>query len=90
MRLFLTSHELRESELFEYEPEEEPQQGSDFRSPDRDDSAARQDIMLQLISGGRGGYFAISDERYAEEEAKNAYRGQGITPRVGSNFARRS
>ena len=90
MRLFLTSREARKGEPFDYDSEFERLQNPDYRSPNQDDRAARQDIMLQAISGGRDGYFAVSDERYAQEEAKNAYRGQGIPPRVDSNFVRGS
>ena len=90
MRLFLTSPELRKGEPFDYDSDFGRLQNPDFRSPNPDDSAARQDIMLQAISGTRDGYFAVSDERYAQEETKNAYRGQGIPPRVGSNFVRGS
>ncbi len=89
MRLFLTNREARKGEPFSDDPEFERLQNPDFRSPNPDDSTARQDIMLQAISGGRDGYFAVSDKRYAQEEAKNGGRALGFMPRVGSNFTRR-
>lgn len=90
MRLFLTNGELRKGEPFDYDQEFERLQNPDYRSPNTDDGAARQDIMLQAISGGRDGYFAVSDERCAQVEVKNDIRPEEFPPRVGSNFARRS
>jgi hypothetical protein len=89
MRFFLTNQEVRKGEPFGDDSEFERLQNPDYRSPNPDDNAARQDIMLQAISGGRDGYFAVSDERSAQEDAKNAGRARGFPPRVGSNFVRR-
>jgi hypothetical protein len=90
MRLFLTSRELRQGEPFEADSEFERRQNPDFRSPNPNDTAARHDIMVQAISDGRDGYFAVSDEQYAQQEANNAIRPTEFPPRVGSNFACRS
>jgi len=90
MRLFLTNHEARKGEPFDDDSEFGRLQNPDYRSPNPNDSAARYEIMLQAISGGRDGYFAVSDEQYASEvEGQGTYRGTDFPPRVGSNFARR-
>jgi len=90
MRLFLINREMRKGEPIIDDPEIERLQNPDYRSPNPDDNAARRDIMLQAVCSGRDGYFAVSDERYAHEEAKNAIRPTEFPPRVGSNFGRDS
>ena len=70
MRLFLTNHEVRKGEPFDDDSDFARRQNPDYRSPHPDDSAARQDIMLQAISGGRDGYFAVSDESYASKKKR--------------------
>ena len=80
MRLFLTNREIRKGEPFDDDSDFERRQNPDYRSPHPDDSVARQDIMLQAISGGRDGYFAMSDESYAQQEEKNAHLLRDLCP----------
>ena len=57
MRLFLANREMRKDEPFNEDSDFGRIRNPDYRSPNPDDSAARRDIMLQAIIGGRDGYF---------------------------------